>query len=399
MFDLGSLMIAGFLSAEVPQAKPLNWQQLPLFSLPHSPEAETKKTLETYLDTLSPSQGVLFVSDWWTFAEKRPTIPHAAASLTKLATTLAALEHYGTDHRFQTIVKKRGEIREGKLEGDLIIAGGSDPFFVWEEAIALGNALNELGIETVSGDLMVTGNFFMNYQQEVTQSANLLTQALASPSWSSTIERQYEKMPPETPRPQIEIRGETVVKSSTEKGDILLRHQSLPLAEILRAMNIYSNNAMAKLIAKPIGGSEGIEEIVLEAITLPPEEIQLTNASGLGVENQMSPRAVVKLLQQLEEKMAGKGKTIADLLPVTGKGKGTVRDRDLREGLAVKTGSLARISTLAGVIPTQSHGLVYFVIMNQYGNLDTFRQQQDQVLQTLAKEWQILPLEPTTAEK
>ncbi len=72
-----------------------------------------------------------------------------------------------------------------------------------------------------------------------------------------------------------------------------------------------------------------------------------------------------------------------------------LRDRDLREGLAVKTGSLAKISTLAGVIPSQSHGLVYFVIMNQYGNLDTFRQQQDQVLQTLVKEWKISPLEPT----
>ena len=401
MFNFIGFIVAGFFSAGEPltAAQPLNWEELPLFALPHSPEAEIERHTEDYLESLSSSQGVLLVSDWWTFAEKRPEVPHASASLTKIATTVAAIESYGVEHRFETVVKKRGEIREGKLEGDLIIEGGGDPFFVWEDAIALGNALNELGIEEVTGNLIVTGDFFMNYEGNVPTAANFLQQAFQSQSWSSSIERQYEKMQEETPRPQLEIIGETVVSESTENTDILLRRDSLPLAEILRQMNTYSNNAMSELIAKLIGGSEGVREIVYTSLPLPPEEIQLINASGLGIENKMSPRAVVKMLRHLEERMAEKGRTLADLFPVTGKNRGTVRDRALPKGIPVKTGSLARVSTLAGVIPTETHGSVYFVIMNQYGNLNGFRQQQNELLQALSLEWQILPLETSSRQK
>ncbi|MFW6367692.1 MAG: D-alanyl-D-alanine carboxypeptidase [Halothece sp.] len=400
MFYLFSLILAGFFAPAqtVSPAQPLNWEDLPLFALPHSPEEEIERHTGDYLESLSSSQGVLLVSDWWTFAENRPEVPHASASLTKIATTLAAVESYGVEHRFETLVKKRGEIREGKLEGDLIIEGGGDPFLVWEDAIALGNALNELGIEEVTGDLIVTGDFFMNYEDNISTAADFLQQAFTSQSWSSPIERQYEKMQEETSRPQLEILGETIVTESTEKTDILLRRHSLSLAEILREMNTYSNNAMSELIAKPLGGGEGVREMVLEVTALPPEEIQLINASGLGIENQMSPRAVVKMLRHLEERMAEKGKTLADLFPVTGEDRGTVRDRALPKGIPVKTGSLATVSTLAGVIPTETHGSVYFVIMNQDGSLNEFRQQQNELLQALAQEWQILPLETSSSQ-
>lgn len=401
MFHLIGLIVAGFFSAGEPltRAQPLNWEELPLFALPHSPEAEIEAILEDYLESLSSSQGVLLVSDWWTFAENRPETLHAGASLTKIATTVAAVENYGVEHRFETLVKKQGKITEGKLEGDLIIEGGGDPFFVWEDAIALGNALNELGIEEVTGDLIVTGDFFMNYEGNISTAADFLQQAFNSRSWSSSIERQYEKMSEETPRPQLEIIGETVVQESTENTEILLRRDSLPLAEILRQMNIYSNNAMSELIAKPMGGAEGIREMILPVIALPPEEMQLINASGLGIENQMSPRAVVKMLRHLDERMAEKGGTLADLFPVTGEDRGTVRDRALPNGFPVKTGSLARVSNLAGVIPTETHGSVYFVIMNQYGSIKGFRQQQNELLQALAQQWQILPLEKNSRQQ
>jgi len=39
------------------------------------------------------------------------------------------------------------------LQGDLIITGSGDPFLVWEEVIALGNSLNQLGIKRVTGNL------------------------------------------------------------------------------------------------------------------------------------------------------------------------------------------------------------------------------------------------------
>ena len=54
------------------------------------------------------------------------------ASLQKLYTGIGALETYGPGHRFQTEIGIRGKVRDGVLEGDLVIKGGGDP--TWMEA-------------------------------------------------------------------------------------------------------------------------------------------------------------------------------------------------------------------------------------------------------------------------
>lgn len=378
----------------------LAWEELALFSLPHAPDPRIEETVESYLQRLSglgiasASQGVWLASDWWTFADHRGKIPQSAASLTKIATSLAALETYGINHRFETVVKRTGTIENGVLKGDLVIEGGDDPFFVWEEAIALGNRLNELGIRQVQGDLIITGNFFMNYEADAQTSAQLLAQALDEQSWSWEVEKQYQKMLPQTSRPQVTILGNVVVQNQDEitTATPMIRHQSLPLKNILQQMNIYSNNKMADLIARSLGGIQQLVEIVTEVADVSPQEVQLINASGLGVDNRLSPRAVTKMLRIIHEKLEENGGTVADIFPVTGIGQGTVRDRAIPDGLAVKTGTLWNVSALAGVIPTERQGFVYFAIINQDGNIDLFRNQQDQLLNNLQQQWQIVPL-------
>jgi D-alanyl-D-alanine carboxypeptidase/D-alanyl-D-alanine-endopeptidase (penicillin-binding protein 4) len=97
------------------------------------------------------------------------------------------------------------------------------------------------------------------------------------------------------------------------------------------------------------------------------------------------------MLKAIHEKLEKNGKSIAEIFPVTGIEKGTVRDRALPKGIAVKTGTLWNVSALAGVIPTERYGLVYFSIINQNGNIKTFRNQQDQFLQNLAQQWHLVP--------
>jgi len=375
----------------------LQWEEAALFSLPHSPEPIIKKIAENYLQDLSNmgiplnSQGVWFASDWWTFAQHRAEIPQSAASLTKIATSLAALDTYGVNYRFETLVRQTGVIEDGVLEGDLVIEGGGDPFFVWEEAIALGNRLNELGIEKVRGNLIIVGDFFMNYQQNPQTSAQLFAQALNHQLWSREIERQYEQLPSETLRPQVQILGNIQVSNNADfkSNKLLIRHLSLPLKDILQEMNVYSNNKMADLIARSVGGAEAVEKKVIEITQVSSEEVQLINGSGLGIDNRLSPRAVAKMLRAIQQQLEAEGETIGAILPVTGINRGTVRDRAITAGIAVKTGSLWNVSALAGVIPTKRHGLIYFTIINQNGNLQTFREQQDQFLQQLDQPWQI----------
>lgn len=413
MWILGWSALIGILSGWGQQPPPLQpvqelgWEELALFSLPHSPEPMIEKTVENYLQTLSQlgipqkSQGLWLASDWWTFADHRGTIPQSAASLTKIATSLAALETYGSDYQFETLIKHTGRIEEGVLKGNLIIEGGGDPFFVWEEAIALSNRLNELGIQTVTGDLIVTGEFFMNYQDNRQTSAQLLAQGLNSQRWSKEAQEQYQTLPDGTPRPQVEFLGAVREQRNAEfpEATLLVQHQSLPLTQILQQMNIYSNNKLAELIVAAVGGVETVEALVIEATGVAPAEVQLINGSGLGVANRLSPRAVSQMLRRIDQKLNAQGGSLGDILPVTGIEVGTVRDRAIATGIPVKTGSLWNVSALAGVMNTERHGKVYFAILNQNGNLDTFRRQQDQLLQSLDQHWDLIPFDGNIAVK
>ena len=78
------------------------------------------------------------------------------------------------------------------LEGDLVIKAGGDSLFVWEEAINLANRLQNMGIREVKGDLLIVGNWQMNYQEDKIKSGELFKQALNSNNWSYAIEKQYE---------------------------------------------------------------------------------------------------------------------------------------------------------------------------------------------------------------
>ncbi|NEQ54306.1 MAG: D-alanyl-D-alanine carboxypeptidase, partial [Leptolyngbya sp. SIO3F4] len=282
-----------------------------------------------------------------------------AASLTKVATTLAALETYDIDHQFETFVGWRGTIVNGTLQGDLIIKGAYDPLFVWEEGITLGNTLQQLGIQQVTGSLLVIDQFVMNFNTNPLASGELLKQSMNSATWGWEVDKQYATLPPGTPKPTLQIQGPVKVVSAAPAIDQasgwLIRHKSLPLAIILKAMNIYSNNVMAEMVANLSGGAANVVNIA-EQIGVTPGEISLINGSGLGEDNQLSARAVIVLMQAIQDRLQTKNLNFADLFPVAGTDVGTLIDRTLPINASVKTGSLAVVSALAGAFPTEEKG-------------------------------------------
>ena len=320
-------------------------------------------------------------------------VPASAASLTKVATTLAALDKWGTDHRFETRLYTVGTVENGVLRGDLVVEGDGDPLFVWEEAISLGNAINKLGIKQITGNLIVVGNFYANFQTDPLVSGELLKQGIDADKWKPGVERQYQSLPPGTARPQVTIAGSVIVENALPPDSrLLLRHQSLTLAELLKQMNIYSNNAMAEMLAQGVGGAAVVADVAAKAADISPTEIQFVNGSGLSVNNRLSPRAVANLFITLDRKLASSTVKVNDLFPVAGRDtKGTLHWRSLPAGVAVKTGTLAQVSALAGIIPTQERGPVWFTIINHGGNIEKLRAEQDKLLQRLAQHWQIIP--------
>ncbi len=373
------------------------WQEAKIFEVPTSPDPMVEKIVADYLQNIAAlgfppdKQGIWIQSDWAYLGENSPNIPLSAASLTKIATSIAALETWGTDHRFETLIYQVGSLEDGVLTGDLVIQGSGDPLFVWEEAIALGNQLNNLGIRQVTGNLIIVGNFSMNFQSDPQISGELLKVGLDQSRWSRIVQQQYQKLPVNTPRPQVAIAGKVRVQSNLpEDSQLGIRHQSLTLAELLKQMNLYSNNPMAESLAQSVGGATIVAQKAAKAANVPLEEIQLINGSGLGVENRISPQASVAMLMAIEEKLKGNPINVTDIFPMAGRDTtGTVQWRNIPNGVAVKTGTLAQVSALAGVIPTQERGQVWFSIINHGYNIDRFRVEQDRFLQRLAEHWRL----------
>jgi D-alanyl-D-alanine carboxypeptidase/D-alanyl-D-alanine-endopeptidase (penicillin-binding protein 4) len=221
-----------------------------------NPETATNTKIQQYLNELTAQgsakedQGIWMQSGNRLLANHQGTVPLSAASITKVATSLVALQQFGPEHQFITLISTDGTIKDGVLKGDLIIQGSEDPLFVWEEAIALGNILNQKGIKRVTGNLIIVGKFYMNFELNSLKSGELLKQALDSDNWPSEAAAQYQTLPPNTPKPQIVIDGTVKVVPAPPSAVPLAKHYSLPLAELIKKMNQYSNNLMADMLAE-----------------------------------------------------------------------------------------------------------------------------------------------------
>jgi D-alanyl-D-alanine carboxypeptidase/D-alanyl-D-alanine-endopeptidase (penicillin-binding protein 4) len=353
----------------------------------------TQRQIQQYLSKLAAEgfatnkQGIWLQTDQALLSQHQGTVPLSAASLTKVATSLATLQTWGTNHQFVTQIGKLGAVQDGVLQGDLVVQGGEDPLFIWEEAIALGNTLNQLGIRRVTGNLIVTGKFYMNFEQEALKSGELLKQAIDATLWSAEVSQAHQSLPSGAPRPQVSIQGSVKMATAAPKGtQAIVRHYSLPTAELLKKMNQFSNNPMAEILAAAAGGAKAVEQKVVQATDLPNAEINLINGSGLGEENRISPRMVCAMFRAIERSLQSQQMTVGDIFTIVGQDEGILHERRIPTLSVVKSGSLNAVSALAGALPTQ-RGTVWFVIMNGGFNLEGFRADQEALLQNFSQQW------------
>ncbi len=411
----GSGLVTVWLNMAGVQVKPLEaletltWQSTPGVVVLPDPNPVGKNTVQKYLQglvktklidpKLTPSQGIWMQSGPMLMANHQGKTPVPSASLTKIATSLVAFKTFGPNHQFETLIGTTGTIKNGVLFGDLIVQGGGDPLFVWEEAIAIGNSLNKMGIKQVKGNLVVVGNLAMNFQRNQILAGQLFQQALDSSSWNPNITLQYSRMAKGTPKPKVKIIGQVKTQPEVAKQTtLLLRHRSLPMKRLIKEMNVFSNNDMAEMLAEAVGGAGVLQTKAAQLARVPKSEIQLINGSGLGVENRISPRAACAMLMALQKEALAHNLNIADLFPASGfDRRGTImygNGRNLPKATVIKTGTLNTVSALAGVLPTRDRGLVWFAIVNRGHRISAFRSEQDKLLNKLVKQLQVAPTTP-----
>ena len=82
------------------------------------------------------------------------------ASLSKLATTVAALDLLGPTFVWRTPVFVDGPVRDGVLQGNVYIRGSGDPRLVVERVWLLMRRLQGLGIQKIQGDIVLDRSAF-----------------------------------------------------------------------------------------------------------------------------------------------------------------------------------------------------------------------------------------------
>ncbi len=386
------------------------------------------------------------------------------ASVMKLFTTYAALELLGPAYRWKTEAYAEGELRDGVLDGNLVLKGYGDPRLDYESFWMLLRELRGRGLRDIHGDLVLDRSFFSpaegtsgDFDGESLRPYNVLPDALLvhykslrfvflpdaergrvgvyvmprPPGMEVTsrlklaggpclegkafrylLSPTFEAGPPPRVsfdgrypiacgekdlhvallRPDAQVAGVLgelwaemggtwtgrVREGTVPEGARLLHtHDSLPLAEVVRDINKYSNNVMARqlFLTLATAGNDPpahlyqAREVLrhwlnLKGISAP--ELSVENGAGLSRTDRASAATLAELLQA-----AWKSPVMPEFvasLPLAAI-DGTMKKRLLGEPVAghahVKTGLLSDVRAMAGyLLDAQGRRQVVVMLMN-----------------------------------
>jgi D-alanyl-D-alanine carboxypeptidase/D-alanyl-D-alanine-endopeptidase (penicillin-binding protein 4) len=170
-------------------------------------------------------------------------------------------------------------------------------------------------------------------------------------------------------------KGGSEPPASTEQQRLVLAvHESEPLIDDVRVINKISQNLHAELVLRAVGRERGTSpslegavaalNSVLLAAGLERSEFEFFDGSGMSLQNLVTPRAIVKLLQHADT--APWGELFHSTLAVSGV-DGTISERFRGTAaytrIQAKTGSLSHVNTLSGYAQSAKGERLAFAIM------------------------------------
>jgi D-alanyl-D-alanine carboxypeptidase/D-alanyl-D-alanine-endopeptidase (penicillin-binding protein 4) len=351
---------------------------------PAKPIVSASHALENYRDLLTKNgetldgQGIIVQ----TLDGKRIVASHNIdhtfnpASVTKIATSLAALVKFGPNYHMRTKLYADGSIDPATrtINGDLVVDGDGDPMFYEENARILAQNLTRAGVSRVTGDMVIKGAFSINRSAQPELSAERMFNALRGAGVKIAGTRRFG-----------EGRG--------GQTELVVHESGTPLIQVLLYQNAHSDNAMAERIGDAIGGPQALTNFLIETVGIPKDDVYISRTSGLDY-NRITPEGMMKVMNRLMKLLDDEKLKPEDLLPVAGVDAGTLHARfkgDEWHGAVIgKTGSLPAtdggVSTLAGIAYTQKYGPVLYAIFNTGGNVHQYRKWQDDLLEGVVDE-------------
>lgn len=378
----------------------------PIESFSTSPAVDEKNTAVMIVDLKTGK----------VMAEMNKDLSLIPASVTKAVTAGALIRKSGIDYTYHTNVYAGGSIKDGILDGDLLIVGSGDPSlgatvdpiskdFV-EECIA---ALKAKGITSVRGRINIIQDIF--------------TEPACHPSWGTGDIKAYygtgcrgfnygrncfgkaadcnpaatftNKLKSRMTAEGITLSGDTC---KYKKGALLVRHVSPPIDEIMRSCMMRSDNLYAEAMLRTLALIEGKEGSTSEGAAISANmwkkdgidctDVCLVDGSGLSRKNRMTAKFLAGVLKKMAKNVDYV--SFFPLAGVDGTLKNFLKNTPLDSYIAMKTGSMNGIQSYAGYKLDEQYAPTHIVVVlanNLPGSREAYRQAcADLLLQTFFPE-------------
>ena len=320
--------------------------------------------------------------------EKNAHKLHHPASTTKLFTAATALAKLGADYRFETTLYVDAAADAENI-GNAYLKGRADPVLQRDDLMKLGDTLLQTGVKSLQGNIVIDETYLDRVPEGpgwMWDDRPLIVSALSireiepdTNTWSRGLACGHllkslfiEK--------GISVTGEVISGKVPSDAQVVAKHLSPPLADIIKLMNKPSDNWIAELLFKTIGaeiigkpgtwkkGRQVVSEYLSEIMDEPPGH-RFVDGSGLSRYNLLNAELLTDLLLYMYQNFELMPEYLSSL-PIAGV-DGTLRNRmqgvSAEKTLRAKTGTLSGVSALAGyTITADDEVLAFGILISHY---------------------------------
>jgi serine-type D-Ala-D-Ala carboxypeptidase/endopeptidase (penicillin-binding protein 4) len=321
--------------------------------------------------------------------------PRILASNSKIFTTSAALGRFGPAGHLLTTALSSDPITDNVSQG-LYLRGGGDPTLTTADINKLADRVRAAGVTTVQGAVRYDASF-LDGQTGVPEHGitfesvgRLSGLQIDNGSPGDPAKTAAQRFRDALRKDGVSI-GNSVVPAITPPSAIEVADFASPtMASIVQDTNVPSNNYLAEMLLKDVGGAFGDSgstaggvAVVQRFAAQQGARFAGENGSGLTRRNKASPKSVVKLLDsmiEVDEKTPPSAQAAqreqrdawVASLAVAGR-SGTVAHRmrgtAARGRCHVKTGTLNGVSALSGYCfqgpEDADHAVIFSLLMNR----------------------------------
>jgi D-alanyl-D-alanine carboxypeptidase/D-alanyl-D-alanine-endopeptidase (penicillin-binding protein 4) len=309
-----------------------------------------------------------------TLFSRNPDLSLAPASNEKLVVTYAALAELGTSCRFRTLVIGRGRQDGTVWHGNLVLKGAGDPTLSSPQLVRLATQLRVLGIRRVDGRVLGDDSWFDARRTAPGWKPSFYLQQ--SPPISALVvdggvyQHRLALNPPLAAAGRLRqvlrqngiTTGPVGVGRAAADATELAAVMSPPLSDVVRRMDMESDNLAAEMLLKELGaeGGEGgttaagatraLRDLGEAGVSL--AGVRIVDGSGLAETDRLTARAITSLLLAVWRKPELR-QPFFKALPVAGI-SGTLDDRmefrPARGAVHAKTGTTDLATALSGYV-------------------------------------------------